>query len=164
MTRLWPKSRLAEFIKILLNICFDHILLEQGKKEDAERKRLEALAKKKERDELLEAENQSATPKAKAAPAKVTQAQIKAEQAKRMEAMRKAAVAKAEPATHLSAPLEENVNRYDLLVKICPVHCAIIHFAPGLRSRAKVQVLLPRQSGCSVSERRRRWTNTLKRG
>ena len=122
MTRLWPKSRLAEFIKILLNICFDHILLEQGKKEDAERKRLEALAKKKERDELLEAENQSATPKAKAAPAKVTQAQIKAEQAKRMEAMRKAAVAKAEPATHLSAPLEENVNRYDLQVKICPVH------------------------------------------
>lgn len=96
--------------------------LEQGKKEDAERKRLEALAKKKERDELLEAENQSATPKSKAAPAKVTQAQIKAEQAKRMEAMRKAAVAKAEPATHLSAPLEENVNRYDLQVKICPVH------------------------------------------
>ena len=122
MTRLWPKSRLAEFIKILLNLCFDQMLLEQGKKEDAERKRLEALAKKKERDELLEAENQSATPKAKAAPAKVTQAQIKAEQAKRMEAMRKAAVAKAEPATHLSAPLEENVNRYDLQVKICPVH------------------------------------------
>ena len=122
MTRIWPKSRLAEFTKILLNICFDQSLLEQGKKEDAERKRLEALAKKKERDELLEAENQSATPKAKAAPAKVTQAQIKAEQAKRMEAMRKAAVAKAEPATHLSAPLEENVNRYDLQVKICPVH------------------------------------------
>merc|ERR1712062_448729 len=86
----------------------------QGKKEDAERKRLEALAKKKERDELLEAENQSATPKSKAAPAKVTQAQIKAEQAKRMEAMRKAAVAKAEPATHLSAPLEENVNRVEM--------------------------------------------------
>merc|ERR1719260_382745 len=69
----------------------------QSKKEDAERKRLEALAKKKERDELLEAENQSATPKAKAAPAKVTQAQIKAE-----------------PATHLSAPLEENVNRVEI--------------------------------------------------
>ena len=83
----------------------------QSKKEDAERKRLEALAKKKEREELLEAENQSATPKAKAAPAKVTQAQIKAEQAKRMEAMRKAAVAKAEPVTHLSTPLEENINR-----------------------------------------------------
>merc|ERR1719195_23707 len=86
----------------------------QSKKEDAERKRLEALAKKKEREELLEAENQSATPKAKVAPAKVTQAQIKAEQAKRMEAMRKAAVAKAEPVTHLSAPLEENINRVEM--------------------------------------------------
>merc|ERR1719433_1147620 len=72
------------------------------------------LPKKKEREELLEAENQSATPKAKAAPAKVTQAQIKAEQAKRMEAMRKAAVAKAEPVTHLSTPLEENLNRVEI--------------------------------------------------
>ena len=41
----------------------------------------------------------------------MTQAQIKAEKEKRMEAMRKAAVAKAEPVTHLSAPLEENINR-----------------------------------------------------
>merc|ERR1712192_276162 len=81
----------------------------QSKKEDAERKRLETLAKKKEREELLEAENQSATPKAKAAPAKVTQAQIKAEQTKRMEAM-----AKAEPETHLSTPLEENINRVEI--------------------------------------------------
>ena len=98
---------------------FDNINCGQSKKEDAERKRLETLAKKKEREELLEAENQSATPKAKAAPAKVTQAQIKAEQAKRMEAMRKAAVAKAEPETHLSTPLQENINRCSLLCFGC---------------------------------------------
>merc|ERR1719376_1462592 len=33
---------------------------------------------------------------------------------KRMEAMRKAAVAKAEPETHLSTPLEENINRVEI--------------------------------------------------
>merc|ERR1712083_73851 len=40
--------------------------------------------------------------------------QIKAEKEKRMEAMRKAAVAKAEPVTHLSTPLEENINRVEI--------------------------------------------------
>merc|ERR1719312_1920767 len=33
---------------------------------------------------------------------------------KRMETMRKAAVAKAEPVTHLSTPLEENLNRVEI--------------------------------------------------
>jgi len=83
----------------------------QGKKDEAERKRLEALAKKKEREDLLAAESQAATPKSKAAPQKVTQAQIKAEAEKRAEAARKAAAGKDEPVTHLSMPLQENINR-----------------------------------------------------
>ena len=83
----------------------------QGKKEDAEKKRLDALAKKKERDELLAEEAAAATPKTKAVPVKVTQAQIKAEAARRAEAAKKAAGAE-EPETHLTQQLEENVNRW----------------------------------------------------
>lgn len=87
----------------------------QGKKEDAEKKRLETLAKKKERDDLLAAEARESTPKAKVPSAKVTQAQIKAEATKRAEAVKKASTAPAEPITHLATPLEENVNRQEVL-------------------------------------------------
>ena len=83
----------------------------QGKKEDAEKKRLDALAKKKERDELLAQEATANTPKTKAVPVKVTQAQIKAEAARRAEAAKKASGAE-EPETHLTQKLEENVNRW----------------------------------------------------
>jgi len=83
----------------------------QGKKDEAEKKRQEALAKKKERQDLLAAEAQASVPKSKAAPQKVTQAQIKAENDRRAEAAKKASSIQDEPQTHLSAPLQENINR-----------------------------------------------------
>merc|ERR1719209_2819071 len=55
----------------------------QNKKEEAERKRLEALAKKKERDDLLAEETQAIAPKAKPPPAKMTQNQIRQEKLKK---------------------------------------------------------------------------------
>lgn len=49
----------------------------QAKKEDAEKKRLEALAKKKEREDMLQAESADiASKQTKANPIKVTRAQI----------------------------------------------------------------------------------------
>ena len=82
----------------------------QAKKEDAEKKRLEALAKKKERDDMLQAENADLLAKqSKANPIKVTRAQI-TELNERRENI---ALGKKQPEleTHLTAPLEENVNR-----------------------------------------------------
>jgi len=83
----------------------------QAKKEDQEKKRLEALAKKKERQELeiLEAKDNLAK-LSKANPVKVTQAKIREEAEKRERAARKSAV-KPEIETHLSKPLNENINR-----------------------------------------------------
>merc|ERR1712142_733080 len=82
----------------------------QSRKDDAERKRLEALAKKKEREDLLAQEHGKNAKASKVNPAKVTQAQIREQQARREEAAR-GKVAKPEPETHLTAPLEENINR-----------------------------------------------------
>ena len=82
----------------------------QSRKEDAERKRLEALAKKKEREDLLAQENAKNAKATKVNTVKVTQAQIRDEKARREEAAR-GKQAKPEPETHLTAPLEENVNR-----------------------------------------------------
>merc|ERR1719206_1453540 len=82
----------------------------QSRKEDAEKKRLEALAKKKEREDLLAQENVKNSKATKVNPVKVTQAQIREEKAKREEAARGKQV-KPEPETHLTAPLEENINR-----------------------------------------------------
>merc|ERR1712142_411411 len=82
----------------------------QSRKDDAERKRLEALAKKKEREDLLAQENAKNAKASKVNPVKVTQAQIREQQARREEAAR-GKVAKPEPETHLTAPLEENINR-----------------------------------------------------
>jgi len=87
----------------------------QSRKEDAEKKRLEALAKKKEREDLLSQESAAiAAKQAKINPVKVTQAQIREEQAKREEAARGKAGVKPEPVTHLSTPLPENVNRLEV--------------------------------------------------
>jgi len=80
----------------------------QAKKDEAEKKRLEALAKKKERDDMLQQENADiAAKQAKTNPIKVTRAQI-AELNERRENI---AFGKQEPVTHLTVPLEENVNR-----------------------------------------------------
>merc|ERR1712096_367 len=82
---------------------------------DAEKKRLEALAKKKEREDMLAQESASIAPKAKANPVKVTQAQIREEHVKREEAARgKKASPKPEPVTHLTTPLPENLNRVEV--------------------------------------------------
>eukprot|EP00092_Neocalanus_flemingeri_P014687 GFUD01015849.1.p1 GENE.GFUD01015849.1~~GFUD01015849.1.p1 ORF type:complete len:227 (-),score=93.17 GFUD01015849.1:79-759(-) len=87
----------------------------QGRKEDAEKKRLEALAKKKEREDMLAQETAGISVKqAKVTPMKITQAQIREEQAKREEAAKGKAVAKPEPVTHLTTPLPENINRVDV--------------------------------------------------
>lgn len=94
----------------------------QARKDDAERKRLEALQKKKERDELMAAEDAqtqvSLAKKSGGTPAKLTRAQIKAETEKREAAARGAAQAKAAKAagttpTHLEEPLHENLNRVE---------------------------------------------------
>jgi len=83
----------------------------QAKKEDQERKRLDALARKKERQELetMEAKDNQAK-LSKANPVKVTQAKIREEAEKRERAARKS-TAKPELETHLSKPLNENINR-----------------------------------------------------
>merc|ERR1719516_17896 len=85
----------------------------QSRKDDAERKRLEALAKKKEREDLLAQENAKNAKASKVNPVKVTQAQIREQQARREEAAR-GKQAKPEPETHLTAPLEENINRLEV--------------------------------------------------
>mmetsp|Transcript_31059 Transcript_31059/g.60684 ORF Transcript_31059/g.60684 Transcript_31059/m.60684 type:complete len:209 (+) Transcript_31059:145-771(+) len=72
-----------------------------GKKADAEAKRLEALARKAERDALEQEEVEEASAKAKVAPKKMTQAQI---QANFFVAPKKKGKKKPE------AELEENVN------------------------------------------------------
>jgi len=83
----------------------------QAKKDEAEKKRLEALAKKKERDDMLQQENADiAAKQAKTNPIKVTRAQI-AELNERRENIALGKDSKQEPVTHLTVPLEENVNR-----------------------------------------------------
>ena len=83
----------------------------KNRKEDAEKKRLESLAKKKEREEMLASEERGSQGKVKQAPQKVTQAMIRAETERREDAARRAVGADKPTETHLTAPLEENVNR-----------------------------------------------------
>jgi len=86
--------------------------LSELRKDDAEKKRLEAHAKKKEREDMLAEENKTiASKQTRVNPVKVTQAQIREEQAKREEAARGKVAAKPEPVTHLTIPLQENINR-----------------------------------------------------
>jgi len=83
-----------------------------AKKEEAERKRLEASAKKKERQDLAQEEEANIVNKLqKINPKKITQAQIRDDDAKREAAARGKST---EPETHLSKPLEENVNRLEV--------------------------------------------------
>ena len=83
----------------------------QSRKEDQEKKRLEALAKKKERDELAAQEEKETLSKiVKVNPVKQTQARIR-EETERREIAAKKASTKPELETHLSIPIEVNVNR-----------------------------------------------------
>ena len=59
---------------------------------------------------MLAQEDATLVKQSKANPVKVTQAQIREQQARREEAARGKAV-KSEPETHLTAPLQENINR-----------------------------------------------------
>merc|ERR1719228_2961172 len=82
------------------------------KKQEAERKKLENSARKKERQDLAAAEETQIISKLqKTNPVKVTRAQILEEEAKREAAARGKSV---EVETHLSKPLEENVNRVEV--------------------------------------------------
>jgi len=90
----------------------------QAKKDEAERKKLEAAAKKKEREDLAALEEKQIQAKlTKANPVKVTQARIR-EETERREANARGANnsvgkngGKPAPETHLTKPLEENINR-----------------------------------------------------
>ena len=84
----------------------------QARKDEAEKKRLEALEKKKEREDMLAQESQSiARTQTKANPIKVTRAQI-TELQERREDIARGKSGKPEPETHLTAPLVDNVNRW----------------------------------------------------
>jgi len=97
----------------------------QARKDDAERKRQEALQKKKERDELISAEDAEvqsvAAKKSGGSTAKITRAQIRAETEKREAAARGAALAaaaaagqtKAKVENNLEEPIPENLNRVE---------------------------------------------------
>jgi len=84
----------------------------QKKKEDEERKRQEALAKKKERQDLAAMEDKEIQAKlVKANPVKLTQARIREETERRELAARGSKAAVQQPETHLTKPLEENINK-----------------------------------------------------
>ena len=79
---------------------------------------MEALEKKKEREDMLSQENQSiAKAQAKANPIKVTRAEI-TEMQERREEIARGRTERQEPETHLTAPLVENVNRLLLFLKL----------------------------------------------
>ena len=81
------------------------------KKEEQERKKEEAIAKKKERQELEMIEQKETLAKiTKVNPVKVSQAMIREETAKR-QAAAKGVNKKPEEDTHLTKPLSENLNR-----------------------------------------------------
>jgi len=88
----------------------------QSRKEDAEKKRLEALEKKKQREDLLAQEDaeykSQAAKKGVQKPPKLTRTQIREDAEKRNEiALEKP---KQEVQTHLTTTLEENINRVEI--------------------------------------------------
>ena len=104
---LSPSIRKSNFLFILMVFSAK----KQSRKEDQEKKRLEALAKKKERDELAAQEEKETLSKiVKVNPVKQTQARIR-EETERREIAAKKASTKPELETHLSKPIEVNVNR-----------------------------------------------------
>lgn len=94
-----------------------HVMRKEQRKEDKEKRRLEALERKKENQRLLDEEDarikgraaKEAAAAAAAAAAKVTRAQI--EETLRKEHEQKPQEVKEKEKSHLEMPLEENVNR-----------------------------------------------------
>ncbi|XP_054756246.1 coiled-coil domain-containing protein 124-like [Lytechinus pictus] len=90
-----------------------HVNRKMQRKAGKEQKRQEELAKKQEKKKLLEEEESSIkvkTPSGKGGSAKMTRAQVEANR-ERMEQERAEAGAESKKqASHLDAPLEENVN------------------------------------------------------
>ncbi|KAG5275873.1 hypothetical protein AALO_G00125480 [Alosa alosa] len=94
-----------------------HVMRKEQRKEDKEKKRLEALERKKENQRLLDEEDarvkgkarEAAAAAAAAAATKVTRAQI--EETLRKEQEPKPAEVKEKEKSHLETPLEENINR-----------------------------------------------------
>ncbi|XP_063056087.1 coiled-coil domain-containing protein 124 isoform X1 [Engraulis encrasicolus] len=100
-----------------------HVMRKEQRKEDKEKKRLEALERKKENQRLLDEEDtkikgraaKEAAAAAAAAAAggggKVTRAQIEETLRKEKEEVQKPQEVKEKEKSHLDMPLEENVNR-----------------------------------------------------
>lgn len=86
-----------------------HVMRKEQRKEDKEKKRLEALERKKENQRLLDEEDARTKGKAKELAAKMTRAQI--EETLRKEQEEKPVEVKEKEKSHLETPLEENVNR-----------------------------------------------------
>lgn len=88
-----------------------HAARKQQRKEEQAKKKQEVLEKKAESKALLEQELKSIQTSGKQPLAKITQAQIQAETEKRKLATTKVK----EPVTHIEKPLEENVNRLQVV-------------------------------------------------
>lgn len=88
-----------------------HAARKQLRKEEQAKKKQEILEKKAESKALLEEELKSIHTSGKQPLAKITQAQIQAETEKR----KLAATKVKEPVTHTEKPLEENVNRLQVV-------------------------------------------------
>ncbi|XP_018601292.1 coiled-coil domain-containing protein 124 [Scleropages formosus] len=89
-----------------------HVLKKEQRKDDKEKKRLEALERKRENQRLLEEENAKLKGRASKDPmgGKVTRAQIE-ETLRNEQKQQQQQEVKEKEKTHLEKPLEENVNR-----------------------------------------------------
>lgn len=85
-----------------------HVVKKEQRRDDKERKRLEALERKKEKQRLLEEEDAQIKGKqTKETPSKVTRAQI----VENLQSVPNVKEVKEKDKTHLDMPLEENINR-----------------------------------------------------
>ncbi|XP_055024832.1 coiled-coil domain-containing protein 124 [Misgurnus anguillicaudatus] len=85
-----------------------HVVKKEQRRDDKERKRLEALERKKEKQRLLEEEDAQIKGKqTKETPSKVTRAQI----VENLQSVPTVKEVKEKEKTHLDMPLEENINR-----------------------------------------------------
>ncbi|XP_056319940.1 coiled-coil domain-containing protein 124 [Danio aesculapii] len=85
-----------------------HVVKKEQRKDDKERKRLEALERKRENQRLFEEEDSKIKGKqTKEGPSKVTRAQIE----ETLQSKQNVKEIKEKEKSHLDVPLEENVNR-----------------------------------------------------
>ncbi|XDV49389.1 hypothetical protein PO909_018652 [Leuciscus waleckii] len=88
-----------------------HVMKKEQRKDDKEKKRLEALERKREKQRLLEEEDAMIKGKqTKEAPSKVTRAQIE-ETLQKGQNVKETKETKEKEKSHLDMPLEENINR-----------------------------------------------------